>query len=204
MSEDQTLQLVSSVLILVLVASGLFARRLPMGKTLRMFLIWLGIFSVGFVLFSFREEGKAIWSRVTAELSPGGSVDNNGTFRVRQAEDGHFWVNAEINGVSVRLMIDSGATTTALSAKTARDTNIEVSDSGFPVVISTANGTIEARRASVGSFKVGPIERKDMAVVVSPSFGDTNVVGMNFLSTLDSWRVEKGELLLNPSPPQPN
>jgi aspartyl protease family protein len=39
-------------------------------------------------------------------------------------------------------------------------------------------------------------------VVVSPAFGDTDVLGMNFLSRLKSWRVEDGVLVLVPHHPQ--
>ena len=35
--------------------------------------------------------------------------------RVRMSPDGHFWVNATINGVERRMLIDSGATITAIS-----------------------------------------------------------------------------------------
>jgi aspartyl protease family protein len=198
MSGDQTASAIYTSLLLMLVASSLFARRLPIGQTLKMVLAWIAIFAGIFVLFTFRHQFGSVWNTVKAELSPGGTTDSNGTVRIRQNEDGHFWVDATLNGKDVRLMVDSGATTTALSVATARAANVDISDSGFPVVIDTANGVVEAQRGTVASFRVGPIERKDFSVIVSENFGDTNVVGMNFLSTLKGWRVEGGELLLNP------
>jgi aspartyl protease family protein len=198
MTENQSLNLLMAVLMLVLVASGLFARRLPVGQMARMLLMWIGIFAFGFLIFSFRHEAKQVWQRVKAEVSPGGSLDSNGELRITKGEDGHFWVNAEMNGTKVRLMVDSGATTTALSSETAKSANIEVDQSGFPVIIGTANGNVEAWRARIAKLRVGPIERNDLAVVVATNFGDTNVIGMNFLSSLESWRVEGDTLILNP------
>jgi aspartyl protease family protein len=66
------------------------------------------------------------------------------------------------------------------------------------VIVDTANGSVEAKRGRIESLRVGPIQRSDFPVLVSDSFGDTNVVGMNFLSTLQSWRVDGNILILNP------
>ncbi|RZL97585.1 MAG: TIGR02281 family clan AA aspartic protease, partial [Sphingomonas sp.] len=46
------------------------------------------------------------------------------------------------------------------------------------------------------------IVARDLSAVVSPAFGDVNVVGMNFLSRLKSWRVEDNTLILVPHHPQ--
>jgi aspartyl protease family protein len=200
MTGDDTASLIYASIAAMLVASSLFARRLPIGQTLKMLLAWLAIFSAGFVLFSFREEAGVVWKRVKSELSPGGMTESNGSVTIRQNDDGHFWIDANINGVPARLMVDSGATVTALSVATAKAARVDVDESGFPMMINTANGAIEAKRARAATFRVGPIERKDFPVIVSENFGDTNVVGMNFLSTLDGWRVEGNELLLNPKP----
>ena len=69
---------------------------------------------------------------------------------------------------------------------------------GFPVLVETANGVVQARRGRVARLKVGTIERGDMAVHVSDSFGDTAVLGMNFLSSLSAWGVEGQWLVLTP------
>ncbi len=199
MGSDNTAQAIYAVIVIVLVASSFFARRIPMRHTFKMLLAWLAIFGVAIILFSFRQEAKLVWNRVKSEISPSTTSTSNGSVRIRKSEDGHFWVDAKLNGKPIRLLVDSGATITALSLESARLANIDLSGSGFPIFIETANGTVKAQRANVTSFNIGPIERKDFSVTVSKSFGDTNVVGMNFLSTLDSWRVEGDELLLNPN-----
>jgi aspartyl protease family protein len=199
MGSDNTAQALYAIIVIVLVASSFFARRIPLRQTFKMLLAWLAIFGVAIILFSFRQEAKFVWERVKSEISPSSIIDNNGSVRIPKSEDGHFWADATLNGKPVRLLVDSGATITSLSLETARSANVDVSGSGFPVFIETANGTVKAQRATVASFNIGPIERKEFSITVSESFGDTNVVGMNFLSTLDSWRVEGDELLLNPN-----
>jgi len=122
--------------------------------------------------------------------------------RVRMSPDGHFWVRAQINGVERRLLIDSGATITALSAQTARAAGLKLGKGLFPILLNTANGTVRADGATVGELRLGNIVARRLAVVVSPSFDEIDVLGMNFLSRLESWRVEGRTMVLVPHHPQ--
>lgn len=202
MGESDTASLVYSLLLLVLVGSALISRSLPIGQTLKMALGWVGIFAVIFLLVSFRPELKMIWERVTGELGLGGEPPITGApTTLRKAEDGHFWVNGQVNGAPVRFMVDSGASFTALSADAARSAGVEPDAMSMKVVLETANGVIEADRATAATLQVGSLAMKDHAVVVSSAFGETNVLGMNFLSALESWRVEGNSMILVPQTP---
>lgn len=118
--------------------------------------------------------------------------------RIAMGSDGHFWARVTINGVEQRMLIDSGATITALSADTARRASVEPQMSLAPVILRTANGMVRADTGSVARLEMVGIEAKNLQVVISPAFGDTNVIGMNFLSQLASWRVEGDTLILVP------
>ncbi|MDB5699031.1 MAG: hypothetical protein JWN69_1835, partial [Alphaproteobacteria bacterium] len=123
--------------------------------------------------------------------------------RIRMAANGHFMVNARINGVERPMLIDSGATVTALSARTAAAAGLEPQVDIVPIVIRTANGTIAAQTATADTVKIGNITARNLRVVISPAFGDIDVLGMNFLSKLRSWRVENNILVMVPHHPQP-
>ena len=198
MNDSDTSSLVYCLIVLMIVASGLFARKLPLGQTMKYVLAWIGIFALGFVLFSFRGEAGAIWQRITADLNPSAPRTQDGTVRVTKGEDGHFYVDSKINGRSIKFLIDSGATQTALSVGAAQTGGVEVSQSGFPVSIDTANGSTTAQRARIARLSVGPIMREDFPVLVSESFGNVNLLGMDFLSSLKGWRVEGNTMVLNP------
>jgi aspartyl protease family protein len=198
MTDGDTSRLIYALIVLVIVASGLFARRLPLGQTVKYVLAWVGIFAIGFVLFSFRGEAGRVWQRLSADFRPNDPQVQDGTVRITRGEDGHFHVNADVNGHEVRFLIDSGATTTAMTASAATSAGVETAVNDFPVMIDTANGSTEAKRARIKSFSVGPINRADFPVLVSDSFGDTNMLGMNFLDTLKGWRVEGETMILNP------
>ncbi|MGY4397345.1 aspartyl protease family protein [Sphingomonas sp. UYAg733] len=122
--------------------------------------------------------------------------------RVPMARDGHFWVQVRIGNSRRRMLVDSGATVTALSSDTAAAARLKVETPLFPMVLQTANGSIEAQTATAPELRIGNIVARDLPVVVSPAFGDMNVIGMNFLSRLKSWRVEGRTLILEPHHPQ--
>lgn len=119
--------------------------------------------------------------------------------RIRLASVGHFWARVTINGNEQRMMIDSGATITALSAETARQAGVGKELAIAPVMLRTANGVVRADTGTVERLQIEGIEARNLKVVISPAFGGTSVLGMNFLSQLASWRVEKDTLVLVPA-----
>ncbi len=142
-------------------------------------------------------------SRLTARLGVDDQKVTGKELRVPMASDGHFWVRASINGVERRMLIDSGATITAVSARTARDANVDTSAAGFaPIILQTANGSAPGRAGRVDELRAGNIVARNLRVVTSPGLGDMDVLGMNFLSRLQSWRVEGQTLILVPHHPQ--
>lgn len=112
--------------------------------------------------------------------------------------DGHYWLLAEVNGMPMRFLVDTGATLTALSGEAAQRAGLSPRPGGLPVMISTANGTVTADLTTVESLRLGNIEARGIDAVIAPNLGRTNVLGMNFLSRLDGWRVENGDLILDP------
>ncbi len=192
---DQAVHLIYFMGALVLVGSALAVRRIPLAQGLKMFIGWVLIFGAAFVLFTMKDEFLALGNRVLLETR-GGVVEEGpgGEIRIRQAPDGHFWVTAEVNGEAVRFLVDSGATTTSLSRAAARDVGIE--PSGGRAMVQTANGIVTVERGRADTLSIGAIERRDVAVHISDAFGDMNVIGMNFLSTLSAWGVEGRTLVL--------
>ena len=193
---DQAVHFIYLLGVLVLVVSALMVRRIPIAQGLKMFVGWVLIFGAAFIVFTLKDEFLALGNRVILETRGGvEQLETPGEVRVRQAPDGHFWVTAEVNGEPTRFLIDSGATTTSISTGTAQRAGIEP-NRGVGAMVQTANGMVVVQRGRAESIEVGPIERRDVAVHISDAFGDMNVIGMNFLSTLASWSVEGRTLVL--------
>lgn len=179
-----------AVLMLMLVGSAFAARRVPIGRTLKMAAGWVVIFGLGLVVVGFRHDvGDLFGSRLL-----GRAVVSGGTVRIPMNEDGHFYIDARVNGNAVRLMVDSGATVTTLSRLTAKAAGVEPSGD-LTVLVSTANGVMEVERARVASLGVGSITINDLRVHLAPN-DDLDVLGMNFLSKLTRWSVEGRWLIL--------
>ncbi len=196
MSDDQSINLIYAIGGLVLVGSSLAARRMPMGQTLKMALAWVAIFAGLFVIVALRDDFGAIWQKVRMAAIGDGGQTVGGSLRIPASEDGHYYAVAIVNGHSVRFLIDSGASVTSVSTETAKAVGIPLDGAGYPAIVETANGLAEAQRSSVERFELGPIKREDMHIFVMEDLGDTNLLGMNFLSTLKSWRVEGRTLIL--------
>ena len=137
-------------------------------------------------------------SRVTESLGLDAQDVVGDEVRIPMSRDGHFWAEAEINGTKRRLLIDSGATVTAISPATAAAAGVAADATLVPILMQTANGTVRADAATVDRLSIGGIDARKLKVVISPGLGTTDVLGMNFLSDLQSWRVEGGTLILLP------
>lgn len=199
MSEWDSMDLIYLVGVLVLVLSALSIRKLSIGFVLRSLVTWALIIVLTVLAVSHRHEIGAVFAAASAKLGIDDQQVDGETVRIRMAPDGHFWARVTLNGVERRMLIDSGATITAISDRTAAASNV-TPGRGLPVMIETANGTVAARRGRIEKLAIGPLETEDLGVVVSGSFGDLDVLGMNFLSRLHSWRVENKTLILEPRP----
>lgn len=121
-----------------------------------------------------------------------------GETRIPLSADGHFWVRAEVNGVPGNFMIDTGATLTAISAPLAERAGLEPRRGGIPIMLGTANGTVQAEVATIDSLTFGNVSATGTDAAIAENFGDFNVIGMNVLARLGSWRVEDNTLILVP------
>jgi aspartyl protease family protein len=182
------------VVLLVAVAGSLIGMRQPIGKMLKMALAWVAIFGVGFILFSFRSEFSALGQRLRSEAM-GSAIVEGQTVRIPMAEDGHFWVSAKVNGHALRFMVDSGASVTTISRESAKAASLPIgNDRTF---VQTANGPTTAIKGWADRLELGPIKRTDFPIDIN-EHDDTNLLGMNFLSSLKGWRVEGHYLVLEP------
>lgn len=200
MSGAQSAEIIWLILAMVLVGSALLSRRWSLTGALSMALWWVAIFVIALAIFSYRSEIGGVANRVKSEVT--GEVQQRiegSTLRINKSLDGHFWVEALVNGQTMRFLVDSGASITAVSESAAMSASLNIDQSGFPMVLMTANGPVEARRSNIATLEIGPLRASDLPIVVSPAFGNVNVLGMNFLSQLKSWRVEGDEMIMEPA-----
>jgi aspartyl protease family protein len=195
---DQIPDLIYYGIWLAILVSAFAVRRVPLKSSFKMALAWVGIFAVVVMIASGRERYAGWWSNARQMIDGPDQSVVGGALSVPMDASGSFFVTATINGVERRMLVDSGASSTTISAETARAAKIDIEESPFPIILDTAGGPITARVATIHKLVIGPIQVTDLGAYVTPTIGDTDVVGMNFLSRLKSWHVEGRTLMLRP------
>ena len=193
MTNDWMLGSLYLLMAIMLVAGSLIARREKFARTATMALAWLAIFGAGFVLFTFRDDLGYVAQRLKAEAT-GSPVVEGHQVRIPMAIDGHFWVEGSLNGQPVKFLVDSGATMTTIGRETAEAAGVTVSQQRGQVV-RTGNGMLRVATGRAAMLDVGPIERSNVGLHIA-DHEDLNVLGMNYLSTLERWGVEGRWLIL--------
>ena len=200
LSQDQFGRLIPLVAILLFVAAGLFSRqRHRFGEMVGNLVLWVGIFGVAMVGYAYRDDLSGVASRVFGELVPGTAVVDSagGTATFRAGIDGHFAINAEVNGATVRTIFDTGASAVVLTHADAVKAGIDTDTLRYDIRVQTANGTGRAAGVTLDRLVVGGISRSRVrAFVAERGALDTSLLGMSFLSTLSRYGVSGNSLEL--------
>lgn len=187
------------LLLLILPLSALIARGIPLGQTLRMALIWVGIFAAALILATFWTRNRSYVDGFLVDAGLRNNLVTGSTVEIPRGETGHFTANVLLNGVNTRMLVDTGATSTTISRTTAKAVGATIDD-GLGVMLDTANGRTIAHRATLASLQLGSIRAKDVPVLVIDSEG-ADLLGVDFLAQLKGWRAEGNRLILEPRKP---
>lgn len=119
------------------------------------------------------------------------------TVEVPVGQDGHYHVDAEINGRSVAVLVDTGASVVALTADDADAAGIFVTERDYTGRIQTANGAARVAPVLLDEVTIGDITVRDVRAVVSePGALSVSLLGMTFLNQLDRVDMRSGKLIL--------
>jgi aspartyl protease family protein len=110
---------------------------------------------------------------------------------------GHFVTTVAVNGISLRFMVDTGATLVTLSTGDARRAGVDYR-SGQKAVLQTANGTATAYRVKLDTVRLGDItlNHVDGAVVEGNVMGELGLLGLSFLNRLEMKRDGQTMMLI--------
>jgi len=189
------------VLVMVIGASLLRSGR-PMGDMARNLGVWAAFVLVLIAGYQYRYELQDVANRVTAGLVPGsplalGVENGRPTVTLDKADNGHFEARILVNGTPVRAVVDTGATSTVLTAEDAQAAGFNPAALSYSVDVSTANGMARAATVRTDEVAIGGIVRKDMPVMVAaPGMLEQSLLGMNFISSLSGFDVRGDRMIL--------
>ena len=143
-------------------------------------------------------DGRAVGYSVEEGRAPMAAMRAGNGRRVTLESDarGHFQTEAAINGKSVAVLIDTGATSVALRGEDVGRLGLRPPlPSDFTVAISTANGTARAARVILDEVRIGNVRvRKVEALVMPERMLETNLLGMSFIRRLSNVEMADGKL----------
>lgn len=164
-------------LLLLIVAVGGFLLvefRRDAAGTSRGVLAWVLIF-IGVI------GAAGLWEDVRGDVLPRQQVLENGRIEVPICPDGHFHLTAEVNGSPVRFVVDTGASSLALSQRDAEQAGIDLNRLAFVGRAQTANGVVPTATVRLDSVQIGDIQDSSVTAVVIRGEIDQSLMGMDYL-----------------------
>lgn len=133
---------------------------------------------------------------LTRDYSQGMAVPEKRSLSVAKGDGGHYWIAGSVNGHPIQFLVDTGATSVALTGAQADQLGIDYRAVGREIRVSTANGVSRGWRIMLDSVKVGTIEVRGVeGTVMDVGTGGEALLGMSFLGRV-GWRVEQDVLVL--------
>jgi aspartyl protease family protein len=115
---------------------------------------------------------------------------------IRAGQGGHFLVDASVDGVAVRFVVDTGATRVVLTPEDAKRVGLQVRDRHFTEKSYTAGGIVRVAPVTLRELRIGHLTVRDVEASVNEQPIGISLLGMTFLSRLDGYRVEGDKLIL--------
>lgn len=118
---------------------------------------------------------------------------------LQRSSDGHFYADADVNGTSVHFLVDTGASTVALSKEDAQRAGVSFDPTHFELLGSGASGMVRGQATTLRQIKLGSIVQSglDGAVVEN---ADVSLLGLPFLRNVGEIVIRRDEMILrNPS-----
>jgi len=166
-------------------------------KTLRHAVIWIGIFLGVAILHTYRFELAGVRDRVMADLFPGRIVEKTpGRMQFRISPDGHFYINARVNGTNVRFLADTGASDIVLTPAAADRAGFDPAYLNFNRIYQTANGMGMGAAVELEDLQIGDLRLQNIPASVNRAPMSNSLLGMSFFNRLGSYAVRDGILTI--------
>jgi len=176
-----------------------------MARTFFISIFLLGFFASMMTNCASRSSSQRPQSRVEFAADGSGSSSSSGSSRsgfndgtaveLQRNSDGHFYADVEINGSTVHMLIDTGATGIALSREDARSAGLATSIGMNDVVGEGADGSVHGEFVKLDRVRLGSTEANGLEAIVLNS-GEQSLLGQEFLAKFDSVEIHGDTMVL--------
>ncbi|SFI71247.1 retropepsin-like aspartic protease family protein [Celeribacter neptunius] len=165
------------------------ANRNRMGQMLRHAVLWLLIF-IGALA------AVGLWQDVKPRLAPAQISDGNGVITVDRDHSGHFSVTADLNGVPVEFLVDTGASNVVLSLSDAERAGIDIDNLAYTGRAQTANGTVRTAPVRIKALTLEGVTDTGVRAYVTDGELFGSLLGMDYLQRYKSIEIKQNKLVL--------
>lgn len=164
--------------------------RNSLGKVTQQALVWALIF-VGVIA------AVGLWGDIRNTVLPGQAVvAEDGRIELPRANDGHYYMTADVNGEPIRFVVDTGASQIVLTKADAEKAGLATGDLAFVGRAYTANGEVRTAPVTLDRVAVGPLVDQNVRAVVNEGELDQSLLGMEYLQRFSSVEITNGTLVL--------
>lgn len=195
-NSQKTISFVIIVLILLSVLYSVLSKN-NLKKFASQLLIWVLILLSVIIGYAFRFELNYSAQRVMAVLVPSYHwVNKDGELVIARSSDGHFYIDALVNDVKIKFMVDTGASDVALTKADAQKLKFDLSKLQFTKTYSTANGSSAAAPVKLNTIIIGGIF-KNIEAHIGRGDLDISLLGMSMLERFKGFRIDRDMLILS-------
>ena len=118
--------------------------------------------------------------------------------QIARAADGHYWAEADIEGRSIRVLVDTGASVVALTRNDALRLGLRLEPSDFTRKVETASGPVMAAAVELDHVAVAGARIENVSALVVEDGLPHSLLGMSYLGRLSAFEARPTGLTLRP------
>jgi aspartyl protease family protein len=142
-----------------------------------------------------KPQAEAAAARTEPAGSPAASSAGNGmaSREIARSADGHFYLDAQVNGARIRFLVDTGASMVALTAADAQRAGIALPSERAQAM--GAGGRIEVMPVTIERIAIGPLEARAVPGAVASEL-PVSLLGQSFLSRVGTVEIRGDKMVL--------
>jgi aspartyl protease family protein len=113
-----------------------------------------------------------------------------------RADDGHFYADAMVNGARIRFLVDTGATSVALSKRDAQAAGVQFASGDFTAQGHGVGGVVALKPVKLDRLAIGPVEARDVDAVVAEDGLEISLLGQSWLKRVGNVTIKGDKMVL--------
>lgn len=115
---------------------------------------------------------------------------------LKRAADSHFYADAQVNGATIRFLVDSGASAVVLTRADAQAAGIGTQPGEFTARAMSANGEVKLKPVRLDRLAIGPVAATNIDAMVAENDLGVSLLGQSFLARVAKVEIAGEEMRL--------